>query len=285
MVAVVLNREAARRRLRRVTSLIVVGSLIAAGLLTYVVDRELRATVSADSTAATWGYLNRSTGTVALVLLTVVVVLGVLNVSRLATPRWPRLVVAGVHQRLAMLAVCFVTLHVISTVANGYAPIGLLYAVLPIHSAYRTPWLGVGAVGFDLVVAVLITSLLRARLGYRAWRAIHWLTYACWAISMAHTFGLSNDLLAGHVWMLVITWVCVGVAAAAVAARVVWTTQRRRAGAVPRIAISAPDPGRPVADVGAARHHAEDAADAHPRSGQFRQGGGGTRRLREGGQT
>jgi len=214
-------RAGARRR--HLTSLIVVLSVIAVGLLTYVAARATPST--AASAAATYGYLNRSTGIVALVLLTLVVVLGVLNVSRFDTPRWPRFVIDGLHRRVALLAVSFTTLHVVTTVLNGYAPISLLYAVIPIHSAYLTPWLGVGAVGFDLLLAVLITSLVRARLGYRLWRAIHWLTYAVWAISIAHTLGLGNDLIAGHVWMFVITWACVGAAVAAVAARVAWTVR------------------------------------------------------------
>ena len=260
-------RVAARRRLRRASSLIVAGSLIAVGLLTYVAEQTMRST--AGSTAAAYGYLNRSTGAVALVLLTIVVVLGVLNASRLATRRWPRYAIEGLHRNVALLAVTFTTLHVLSTVLNGYSPIGLLYAVIPIHSAYGTLWLGVGAVGFDLLVAVLVTSLIRARLGHRLWRWIHWLTYACWALSVAHTVGLGNDLLEGHAWMIALTWVCVGAAVAAVAARIAWT-----AGV-----------GRPLVDVGAARHHSVDAADACPRSSQLRQGGGGARRLPEGGQT
>jgi predicted ferric reductase len=276
-------REAARRRLRRVSGLIVVASLIAVALLTYVAEQTMRST--AAPAAATYGYLNRSTGAVALVLLTIVVVLGVLNVSHLTTPRWPGFVIYRLHRGVALLAVCFVTLHVLSTVLNGYAPISLLYAVVPIHSAYRTVWLGVGAVGFDLIVAVLVTSLLRARLGYRAWRAIHWLTYACWAISLAHTLGLGNDLLEGHVWMIVLTWICVGGAVAAVAVRVGWAMQRGRARTLPRIAVSAPElVGLPVVDVGVGRHHNGDAPDAGARPGQLRQGGGGARRVRDGGQ-
>lgn len=161
----------------------------------------------------------------ALVLLTIVVVLGVLNVSRFGTLRWPRFAIDGLHRRVAMLAVCFTTLHVLTTVLNGYAPVDLIYAVVPIHSAYITPWLGVGAVGFDLIIAVLVTSLLRARLGHRLWRTVHWLTYACWATAVAHTLGLGNDILEGRVWMLGVTGACVAAAATAVGARLAWAAR------------------------------------------------------------
>ena len=82
---------------------------------------------------------------------------------------------------MALLAVSFTALHVLVTVFDGYPLISLVYAVIPIHTAYTVLWLGVGAVSFDLLIAVLITSLVRARLGYKVWRAIHWLAYACWA--------------------------------------------------------------------------------------------------------
>ena len=222
-----VGRDTAEVQLRRVSRLSVVGTVITLGVLTYVAVREVHeASLASASAAAIYGYLNRSTGTVALVLLTIVVVLGVLNVSRFATARWPPLVIDGLHRRVALLAVCCITLHVLTTVLNGYPPISLLYAVVPIHSAYATLWLGVGAAGFDLILVVLITSLARAALGYRVWRAIHWLTYACWVLAVAHTVGLGNDLLQGHVWMFVVTGFCIAVAVAAVVARLVWAARR-----------------------------------------------------------
>jgi predicted ferric reductase len=272
-----------------VSSLIVAGSVIAAGLLTDLVTQTPGEPLTNTSAHFVYGYLNRSTGAVALVLLTLVLVLGVLNESRLATLRWPRFVTHGLHRNVALLAVSFTTLHVLVTVFDGYPLISLVYAVIPIHSAYSVLWLGVGAVSFDLLIAVLITSLVRARLGYGVWRAIHWLAYACWATAVGHTLGLGNDLKAGHVWLIVLTWACIGVAVAAAVVRVAWAleppTRRRGTGHAPRVAVSAADPvPLRVADVGAARHHSDGASDADPRSGQLRQGGGGARRVRDGGE-
>ena len=54
-------------------------------------------------------------------------------------------------------------------------------------------WLGLGAVSFDLLLAVLITSVLRRRLGYRSWRAVHWLAYASWPVAVIHGIGTGTD--------------------------------------------------------------------------------------------
>jgi hypothetical protein len=153
-------------------------------------------------------YATRATGVVALLLLTATVILGVAGVARFATPRWPRVITAGLHRNLPLLAVAFVAAHVLTTVLDTYAPIGWTAAVVPFTSTYRTFWLGLGAIASDLLLAVTITSLLRARLGYRAWRAVHWLGYACWPVALWHGLGTGTD--SKLPWLLAVDAACVG---------------------------------------------------------------------------
>ena len=82
---------------------------------------------------------------------------------------------------------------------------------------YRPLWLGLGAVAFDLLSALVVTSLLRARIGYRAWRAVHWLAYASWPFALVHGLGTGSDSRFG--WLVLITIVCAGAVGAALAAR------------------------------------------------------------------
>ena len=120
-------------------------------------------------------------------------VLGVLGTTRWRSERWPRFLVAGLHRNLTLLAIAFVVVHVVTTVADGYAPIRLVDAVVPFVSAYRPIWLGLGAVAFDLLLALIVTSLLRARVGLRLWRAVHWLAYAAWPLALVHGLGTGSD--------------------------------------------------------------------------------------------
>jgi hypothetical protein len=163
-------------------------------------------------------FLTRGTGAVSLVLLTVVVALGVANVRRTRVAEMPRFVVESIHRTAALLAVSFVVVHVITTLLDRFAPISVLDAVIPFRSAYRPIWLGLGAVAFDLLIAVVITSLLRRRVGYRGWRTTHWLAYASWPIALVHGLGTGSDTKT-H-WMLLLTAICVSVVLAAVAVRV-----------------------------------------------------------------
>ena len=116
---------------------------------------------------AMW-YLARGSGVVTLVLLTASVVLGIVTSVRWSSRRWPRFVIEFLHRNVALLVVTFLGIHVATVVVDGFAPIGWKDAVVPFVSAYRPLWLGLGAIAFDLVVALVVTSLLRHRIGHRA---------------------------------------------------------------------------------------------------------------------
>jgi methionine sulfoxide reductase heme-binding subunit len=176
-------------------------------------------TVPALSSPSVYWYLTRSTGAVALLLLTFAIVLGVLDVRRWSTPQWPRFVVDSLHRNVSLLAMTFLALHILTSVLDSFAPISLLDAFVPFAGSYRPFWLGLGAVAFDLLIAVTLTSLLRSRFGYTTWRAIHWLTYASWPIALLHGFATGSDATA--TWLLAPSIACTAVVLLAVLVRVI----------------------------------------------------------------
>jgi Ferric reductase like transmembrane component len=183
-------------------------------------------------------YLTRSTGVVSLLLLTVTMVLGVIDVSRWSTPSWPRFVLDSLHRSVSLLVLVFLGLHIITAALDSFAPISLLDAMLPFIGSYRPLWLGLGAVAFDLLLALAITSLMRQRLGHRAWRITHWLAYACWPIALLHGLGTGSDVKSA--WSLTLTAICVLAVAIAVCTRTLrgWPDRRRvRSGALALTAL------------------------------------------------
>lgn len=177
--------------------------------------------------SAYW-YLTRGTGTVALVLLTVSVVLGVAHVNRAQSERVPRFVLDAVHRTASLLAVVFTALHILTAVADSFAPISVGDAFIPFGGAYRPLWLGLGAVAFDLLLAVALTSILRARLSHPVWRATHWAAYLSWPVAVLHGLGTGSDTRFG--WMIAIVGLCV--VAVAVAATIRLVTGRSTAARV-----------------------------------------------------
>ena len=77
------------------------------------------AAILASGPSPYW-YLTRSTGAVALLLLTAAVVLGVVEVRRWSTPRWPRFVVDALHRNVALLAMVFLCLHILTSVLDSF---------------------------------------------------------------------------------------------------------------------------------------------------------------------
>ena len=155
---------------------------------------------------STYWYLTRGTGVVSLLLLTASVVLGIVGTVGFTAPRWPRFAIDSLHRDISLLAIAFLVIHILVSVLDGFAPITLIDGVIPFVSAYRPLWMGLGTVAFDLMIALAITSLVRRRLGYRTWRAVHWLAYVSWPVAVLHGLGTGSDTQ--EWWMLAITAAC-----------------------------------------------------------------------------
>jgi methionine sulfoxide reductase heme-binding subunit len=236
------------------------------------------ALASPGSASVLW-YLSRGTGVVALVLLTMVMALGVLTRGGRPLPNLPRFVTAGLHRNASLLAVCFLVVHIVTAIADPYAPIKLTDAVLPFASAYRPVWLGLGAVAFALLAAVVVTSMLR--LGLRQFRAVHRAAYALWPLALVHGLGTGTDVRTP--WMLLLVAGCVFVVVTAVLWRVgrlpMPTPTHRRAYSALAVAmpvvIAAWMLGGPLASHWAARAGTPSAAAAStPASGSGTPGSG-----------
>jgi sulfoxide reductase heme-binding subunit YedZ len=181
------------------------------------------------STQILW-FATRGAGVVSLLLFSAVAVLGLLAVARTQAPWWPRFLTVGLHRNLALLSVVFLAIHILTAVLDPFTSLGLAAAVVPLASSYRPLAVAFGVVSVDLVAAVVITSLLRERIGHRIWRAVHWSAYAAWPLAVEHTLTAGSDAFAP--WMLAITGLCV----VAVAAALLW---RMTAGGTNRSRLAA----------------------------------------------
>ena len=171
-------------------------------------------------------YATRAAGLITLITLTASVILGILNAGRFASSRWPRFLVQGLHRNLSLIALAFLTLHVGTTVIDTYTSIGLPTAFVPFVSSYKRFWLGLGAVACDLLLALMVTSLVRQRIGHRLWRGVHWAGYMCWPVAIAHGLGSGTDR--GTRWVLAITLACIAMVLAAIGYRTVQLIPSRR---------------------------------------------------------
>ena len=165
-------------------------------------------------------YATRASGYTTLVLLSASVVLGVFTSSRESRRQWPRFVVQSLHRNLSLLVGVFLVIHILTSIIDPFAKLTFLDAFVPFAASYRPIWLGLGVVAFELLIAITITSLLRHRLGWRSWRVVHLLAYACWPVAVIHGIATGTDTKAA--WALLLVAACV----LPVVAALVWRLAR-----------------------------------------------------------
>lgn len=191
-------------------------------------------------------YLNRGSGLVVLVLLTLSTVLGVLSLgglspSGLRRRGMPRFVTQALHRNVALVSVVALVVHVATAVADTYVDIRWWQALVPWWgSTYLPLWLGLGTLSLDLVAVVTLTSLLRTRFSERAWRRVHYLSWGAWAVGLAHGIGIGTDLRSLTDWAVLPTAACTAAVLVASGWRLVLAARgRTRPGAERRVEVAA----------------------------------------------
>ena len=167
-----------------------------------------------------WAF-GRASGIISLLLFTVSLLLGIVTRSGRPLPGMPRLSVSLVHRNVSLLALVFLVLHVGTLMLDSYAKLGPIDVVVPFLGSFKPFWQGLGTVAFDLVVAVVITGLLRRRIGQRAFRFVHWFTYALWPVAVLHAIGNGTNGTSG--WFLALA----AGSTVLVAAAVIWRLSAR----------------------------------------------------------
>jgi predicted ferric reductase len=158
-------------------------------------------------------YLMRGSGVVTLLLFTAVAVLGIATSMRWRAGRLPRFVTQGLHRNVSLLAVVFLVIHVATALLDSYAHVRLAQVFAPLPTRRYGLFLGLGTLSLDLLLAIVVTSLVRHRLARRVWKGIHWLAYASWPVAFVHGVGMGTDRHLG--WFQVTALACLGAVAAA----------------------------------------------------------------------
>lgn len=199
--------------------------------------------------------VSRALGLVALLLLGVVLALGALHntsVSRLVGQAFPRFVLVALHRNLALITVVFVALHVVTVLVTPYLPLRWFDVLVPGTAPYNPVPAALGAVALDLLLAVVISSSLRRHLSKRAWLVVHWTSYVCFPVAVAHA--VANASFRGGTWW---TLVVPLLASALVVAALLHRRAARRRAALPLAERGRTDPAE-------ARRAADHATGAQP---------------------
>ncbi|HEY5092061.1 MAG TPA: hypothetical protein VII60_02265, partial [Acidimicrobiales bacterium] len=135
----------------------------------------------------------------------------------------------------------------------SYVPTGWISPFIPLTSKYEPVHVALGAVAFDLILALWVSSLLKARIANRSWRFIHWFSWLALASAITHSFLTGTDSRSS--WGLALGVVCGAVALASA----LWRYFARPSRAAGRTALS------PLAVASLEVDARDDSARRHPR--------------------
>ena len=158
-------------------------------------------------------WVDRAAGLVLLVLLTCALVTGMRSSAPRPTPRVPRFAILALHRNLALLAVSMLAVHVGTSVADSFVDLAWWQVVVPAAGGYQPLWVGLGTVAVDLLLAVVVTSLLRHRVGLTGWRVVHLLVWPAWLMGVGHALALGTDLKAQTPWAVLPVGACLAAVA------------------------------------------------------------------------
>lgn len=174
-------------------------------------------------------FANRGSGVVLVALLTLSTALGVIATVRAGSARWPRFATQTLHRNVSLLTMVMLVAHVVTAVLDEYVDLTWFDAFAPVAGKYAAKnrlSLTLASIAFDVLLVVVLSSLVRARLSHRFWRGLHLASYLSWAFGVLHGFLIGTD--ARTQWSIAVTVASVGVVAAAVIMRLAtWAHERR----------------------------------------------------------
>lgn len=150
--------------------------------------------------------IGRSTGMVALLLLSASAAMGLALSMKASSPRFPRWLTTELHRYITVLGVVVTAVHLITLWLDSEAGISLLSLVIPFISDFSPLGIGLGVLAFEIILIVWFTTRIRDRMGYRTWQIIHRTASAGWALMIVHGLIVGTDT--GRWWAVTAYTLC-----------------------------------------------------------------------------
>jgi predicted ferric reductase len=154
--------------------------------------------LAANTTHTTW-YITRSAGWIAYFLLWFSTVWGLILPTKFFSKVLSPTFTFDFHEYISLLAIGFTLLHIGILMFDQYLPYSLTQILFPFLSPYRPFWVGIGVLGFYLMLLVTVTFYLRQRIGQKKFKAIHTLSLVSFLGVVLHSFFSGTDSSLGIV--------------------------------------------------------------------------------------
>src|SRR5512141_2105830 len=139
-------------------------------------------------------YLSRATAFVALTILWISMALGLGLTNKMAR-LWPGAPASfAIHEYVSLLGLAFAAFHALVLLGDHYINFTVAQIFMPFStSGYRPTWVGIGQIGFYVWLIVALSFYVRSSIGQKAWRVIHYLSFAMYMMGLIHGLFSGTD--------------------------------------------------------------------------------------------
>lgn len=162
-------------------------------------------------------YIGRSSGILAFLLFSAVIINGLLMSTRLVFKLFPPALNYEAHRFLAWMALIATIGHAASFMFDHYFHLSAAEALLPfaLLRPITTPlglsigWtVGLGIIAFYGAIALVLSSEFRARIGVKTWRKLHYMSFVMYLLFLGHGILSGTD---SREWWMISTYTTSGV--------------------------------------------------------------------------
>lgn len=150
--------------------------------------------------------LSRSSAIVAYGLMWLSVMLGLLITNKFARvfPGGPA--ATDLHEFTSLLSLAFALFHIVILLGDKYIAYTPLQLVLPFASVnYQPFWVGLGQLGFYLLIPLTFSFYVRRWIGHGAWRWLHYATFLGFTLVTVHGLLAGTDTKSPFVLAMYVT--------------------------------------------------------------------------------
>lgn len=144
-------------------------------------------------------YLARASGTVAYLTMTASMLWGLLLSSKLVKDIVPPALSLAMHNTLSWIALGLTVFHAVALLFDHYYTFTVANLLIPFTGPYSPLWVGLGIIGFYLMLLTTLSFYVRKQIGQKNWRRLHFVTFGIYLLVTVHGLAAGTDaaLLSG----------------------------------------------------------------------------------------
>lgn len=184
------------------------GTIMAVVLLPIMVP-SLEFSLEGTGPKAFW-FLSRASSFVALSLLWLSMALGLIMTNKMARV-WPGVPASfAIHEYVSLLGIGFSIFHAFILLGDHYINFSVKQILIPFTTTdYRPLYVGFGQTAFYLWAIVALSFYIKARIGQKTWRWLHYLSFGIYIVAVYH--GITSGTDTKEAWSQSYYWVSGGI--------------------------------------------------------------------------